>query len=82
MTNNNGETREPWGVPTETGENVLGEPWKSRWHDHWDRKDGIHTTRYPGVPFEERKDVRIEESTSSKPPLMSRKREETLSPGC
>ena len=72
---------EPWGVPTETGENVLGEPWKRRRHDRWDKKDRIHATRYPGVPFEERNDVKIEESTLSKPPLISRERQEALSPG-
>src|SRR5437868_13941582 len=81
MTNNNGEKGEPWGVPTETGENVLGEPWNKRRHDRWDKKDQIHATRYPGVPFEERTDVKIEESTLSKPPLISRKRKEALSPG-
>ena len=27
MTNRRGEMGEPWGVPTATGENFLGEPW-------------------------------------------------------
>jgi len=26
MTNSSGDTGEPWGVPTETGANILGEP--------------------------------------------------------
>ena len=45
ITNNRGEIGEPCGVPTETGEKTLGEPWKRRRQDRPERKDLIQATR-------------------------------------
>ena len=39
ITKKSGEIGEPCGVPNWTGENILGDPWKSSWQEHWDRKD-------------------------------------------
>ena len=36
---NKGETGDPCGVPTETGEKILGEPWNRRRHDLPVKKD-------------------------------------------
>jgi len=37
--NSKGEIGDPWGVPTETREERLGDPWKSRVHVLSDRKE-------------------------------------------
>jgi len=39
-----GEIGDPCGVPTETGAGRLGEPWKTRVQDLWDRKDKTQST--------------------------------------
>jgi len=43
MTNKIGETGDPWGVPTETGVNTLGDPWYRSQDDLPDRKDLVWT---------------------------------------
>jgi len=35
---------DPWGVPTETGEQMLGEPWKTKVQVHSDRKEESQST--------------------------------------
>jgi len=71
---------EPWGVPTATGENILGEPWKSSLHMRLVRKLPTHAVRYLWAPLAQSADVSWLGSTLSKPPLMSRKRDDTLEP--
>ena len=78
MTNNNGEMGEPCGVPTATGENLFRELWKRRRHLRLVRKLPTHEMMYVWVPLALGAEVSWAESTLSKPPLMSRKREETL----
>jgi len=80
MTKRRGEMGEPWGVPTATGENTLGEPWKSSLHMQLVRKLPTHATGYLWAPLARSADVSWPGSTLSNPPLMSRKREETLDP--
>src|ERR1700743_2775231 len=80
MTKSRGEMGEPWGVPTATGAKVLGEPWKRRRHCLLVRKLPIQEVRYLWAPLALRAEVSCEGSTLSKPPLMSRKREEDLRP--
>jgi len=78
MTNNSGETGEPWGVPTETGANILGEPWYRRRHVLSDRKDLVHDTKYGLTPLALSMPQREEVLTLSKPLLMSRTSVETF----
>ena len=78
MTNNSGEMGEPCGVPTATGENLFGEPWKRRQHFRLVRKLPTHETMYLWVPLALSAEVSWAGSKLLKPPLMSRKREETL----
>src|ERR1700761_6225867 len=80
MTKSSGEMGEPWGVPTDTGAKVLGEPWKRRRHCLLVRKLPIQEVRYLWAPFALRAEVSWEGSTLSKPPFMSRKSEEDLRP--
>ena len=80
MTKSSGEMGEPWGVPTVTGANVLDEPWKRRRHCLPVRKLPIHEVMYLWAPLALRADVSWGGSTLSKPPLVSRKREEDLRP--
>ena len=69
---------EPWGVPTATGENFLGEPWNKSRHFRLVRKLPTQATMYLCTPLALSAAVSCEGSTLSKPPLMSRKREETF----
>jgi len=78
MTKRRGEMGEPWGVPTATGENILGEPWKSSLHMQWVRKLPTHAVRYLWAPLARSADMSWARSTLSKLPLMSRKGDETL----
>jgi len=39
-----GEMGDPWGVPPETEEGRLGEPWKTRVQVLWDRKEDTQST--------------------------------------
>jgi len=72
---------DPWGVPTETGEEMFGEPWKTRVHVLSERKEDTQSTMYEGT-WEVRSLARMVEAlTLSKPALMSRKRVETSSLG-
>jgi len=69
---------ERWGVPTATGENILREPWKSSLHMRLVRKLPTHAQRYLWAPLAQSADVSWPTSTLFKPPLMSRKRDQTL----
>jgi len=40
-----GEIGDPWGVPSETGEKMLGEPWKTRVQVLSDKKKETQSTR-------------------------------------
>jgi len=80
MTKRSGEMGEPWGVPTETGENNLGEAWNSSRHMRLVRKLPTHAVRYLWAPFPRSADVSWPGSTLSNPPFMSRKIDETLEP--
>jgi len=44
MTNSRGEIGEPCGVPTWTGENVLGDPWNNKRQVLRERKEPIQDT--------------------------------------
>jgi len=70
---------DPCGVPTETGEERLGEPWKTRVQVLSDRKEDTQSTIYKGTWEARSLGQRVEALTLSKPALMSRKRIETLS---
>jgi len=72
---------DPCGVPTETGDRRLGEPWKSRVDDLSHRKDKTQSTILVGVFLARRAALRVVALTLSKPALISRKRVETLSLG-
>ena len=39
-----GEIGDPWGVPTETGEERLGDPWNNRVHVLSDSKEETQST--------------------------------------
>jgi len=41
----------PWGVPTATGKNVLGDPWKRSLHMRLVRKLPTHAVRYLWAPL-------------------------------
>ena len=69
---------EPWGVPTATGTNTFGDPWKRSRHFRLERKLLTHETMYLCTPLALRAAVSWDGSTLSKPPLTSRKREETF----
>jgi len=78
ITKRRGEMGEPWGVPTATSEKILGEPWKSSLHMRLVRKLPTHAVRFLWAPLARSADVSWPGLTVSKPPLMSRKRDETL----
>jgi len=44
MMNSRGDIEEPCGVPTWTGEKVLGDPWNNRRQVRWERKEPIQDT--------------------------------------
>jgi len=68
---------DPWGVPTETGEERLGDPWRTRVHVLSERKEDTQSTMYEGTWVARSLARRVEVLTLSKPALMSRKRVET-----
>jgi len=80
MTKRSGEMGEPWGVPTATGENILGDPGKRSLHMRLVRKQPTHAMRYLWAPLARSADMSWPGSTLSKPPLMSRNKDETLDP--
>jgi len=71
---------EPCGVPTATGENTLGDPWKRSLHMRLVRKLPTHAVRYLWAPLARSADVSWPGLTLWKPPLMSRNKDETLDP--
>jgi len=72
---------DPWGVPTEAGEERLGEPWNTIVQVLSDRKEDPLSTIYEGTQGARSLALRVEGLTLSKPALMSRKRVETSSLG-
>jgi len=76
-----GEMGDPWGVPTGTGEERLGEPGNTRVHVLSDRKEDTQSTTWEGMWEARSLALRVEALTLSKPALMSRKRVETFSLG-
>jgi len=80
MTNKSGEKGEPWGVPTATWANTLGDPWWRSRHDLPDRKDFVQDIRYGLTPLALSIPQRVEGRTLSKPSFMSRKSVETFFP--
>jgi len=72
---------DPWGVPTDTGEEMLGDPWKTRVQVLSERKEDTQSTMYEGTPEAKSLALRVEALTLSKPALMSRNRVETSSLG-
>jgi len=68
-------------VPTDTGEEILGEPWNTRVQVLSDRKEDTQSTMYEGTLEARSLALRMEVLTLSKPALMSRKRVETSSLG-
>jgi len=68
-------------VPTETGEERLGEPWKTRVQVLSERKEDTQSTMYEGTWEASSLARRVEALPLSKPALMSRKRVETSSLG-
>jgi len=68
-------------VPTETGEERLGEPWNTRVQVLSDRKEDTKLTIEEGTREARSLALRVEALTLSKPALMSRKRVETSSLG-
>jgi len=76
MTNKRGETGEPCGMPTDTGDKTFRDPWKRRRHDLPVRKERVQDTRYGLTPFALSMPQSVEGLTLSKPPLISRNRVE------
>jgi len=68
-------------VPTETGEERLGEPWKTRVQVRSERKEDTQSTMYEGTWAARSLARRVEALTLSNPALMSKKRVETSSLG-
>jgi len=80
MTNKGGETGDPGVVPTHTGANTLGDPCYRSRQDLPDREDLVQDTRYGLRPLALSMPQRVVRLTLSKPPFMSRNREETFLP--
>jgi len=76
-----GEIGKLWGVPTETGEWMLGEPWKTRVHVLSNKKEETQSIMKESICEARSLALRVEASAFSKPVLMSRKRLETRSLG-
>jgi len=72
---------DPWGVPTETGDERLGEPWKTKVLLLSDRREETQSTIEEGTWEARSLPLRVEALTLSKPALISRKRVETFNPG-
>jgi len=73
-------TGEPWGVPTETGANTLGDPWYRSRNDLPDRKELDQDTTYGLTPLALSMPQRLAGLTLSKPPFMSTNSVETFLP--
>jgi len=74
-------TGDPWWVPTETGEEMFGEPWNTRVHVLSKRKEDTQSTIYEGTREANNLALRVEALTLSKPALISRHKVETSSLG-
>jgi len=74
-----GEIGDPWGVPTETGEESLREPWTNSVQVLSDRKEDTQSTIYEGRREASSLALRVEALKLSKLALMSKKRVETSS---
>jgi len=72
---------DPGGVPTETGEDMLGQPWNTRVQVLSERKEDTQSTMLEGTREAKSLALRVEALTLSKPALMSRNRVETSSLG-
>jgi len=68
-------------VPTETGEERLGDPWNSRVQVLSDRKEETQSTMSEGTWKAKSHPLRVEALTLSKPASISRKRVETFNQG-
>jgi len=68
-------------VPTDTGEEMLGEPWQTRVQVLSERQEDTQSTMYAGMWEANSLALSVEALTLSKPALMSRKRVETSSLG-
>jgi len=64
---------DPCGVPTDTGEETLGEPWKTRVQVLSRRNEDTQSTIYDGTWEAKSLALRVEALTLSKPALMSPK---------
>jgi len=76
-----GDIGDPWGVPTETGERMLGESWKTSVQVLANKKAETQATMWEGTREARSLALRVETSTLSKPLLISRKRVETFNQG-
>ena len=74
MRKRRGDIGEPWGVPTETGVDTPGAPWKTSVHFLPMRKEETQSTMYEGMFLERRRDRSLNALTLSKLAFMSRKR--------
>ena len=74
------ETGEPWGVPTDTWANTLGDAWYKSRYDLLDRNDFVQDTRYGLTPLALSRPQRVAAFKFSKLPFMSRKSAETFLP--
>ena len=81
MRKRSGDKGEPWGVPTETGADTPGAPWKRSVHFLPVRKEETQLTMYEGMHLERRRDRSLDALTLSKPAFMSRKRVDTFRRG-
>ena len=81
MRKRRGDSGEPWGVPTETGADMPGAPWKTSVHFLPVRKEETQSTMYEGMFLESRRARSLDALTLSKPAFMSRKRVETFKRG-
>ena len=68
-------------MPTETGEEMFGEPWKTKVQVLSERKEDTQSTMYEGTWEARSLARRVEALTLSKPAWISRKRVETSSLG-
>ena len=81
MRKRRGDRGEPWGVPTETGADMPGAPWKTSVHVLPVRKEETQSTMYEGMFLESRRARSLDALTLSKPAFMSRKRVDTFKRG-
>ena len=81
MRKRSGHSGEPWGVPTQTGAEMSGAPWKTSVHFLPVRKEETQSTMYEGMFLESRRDRSLDALTLSKPAFVSRKRVDTCKGG-